>query len=334
MLKVQDLTYTRFRVILRSLPLRISQLSVMNKRAKMNNMGFQKRTLLHKERMTQQTLFPVRPKGQLLKWVGNKYKYAHIITSYFPVRYKKYIEPFVGTGAILATLAPQKGIAGDILTPLIEIWKLLQNESHTLIDYYAEVILRFNKDREETYSEILKKYNSSPNGLDLLILSRTCYGGVVRFTREGTMSTPIGPHKPISPETFASRVMEWRERVKNAVFLNKPFVETISMAEEGDLVYCDPPYIDSQSILYGAQSFDFAELIEQIRQCKSGGVRVALSIDGKKKSGAKTIKLEIPPGIFEREVYLSGGSSMLKRLQNGGKEMVGEDVHERLLLTW
>ncbi len=290
--------------------------------------------MFYQEQVFQQILLPVRPKGQLLKWVGNKYRYAHTITSLFSTRYNRYIEPFVGTGAVLATLAPQKGIAGDILTPLIEIWQLVQNQPQTLIDYYTKVMAQFNRDREKTYLEILERYNTSPNGLDLVILSRTCYGGVVRFTREGTMSTPIGPHNPMSPEAFASIVMEWRERVKNTIFLNKPFAETISMAAEGDLVYCDPPYLDSQSILYGAQSFDFSELIEEIQRCKNRDIKVALSIDGKKKSGTKTISLEIPEGLFEREVYLSGGSSMLKRFQNEGKEMIGEDVHERLLLTW
>lgn len=290
--------------------------------------------MLYQEIMPQQILLPTKPKGQLLKWVGNKYRYAHTITSFFPARYNKYIEPFVGTGAVLATLAPKRAIAGDVLTPLIDLLRLLQNEPQTLINYYAKVISSFNQDRKKIYAEILKRYNASPNGLDLLVLSRTCYGGVVRFTKEGTMSTPIGPHKPMSPEAFAAIVLEWRERLKNTFFLNKPFTETISMAAEGDLVYCDPPYIDSQSILYGAQSFDFAELIEQIQRCKNRGINVALSIDGKKKSGSKTIKIEIPPGLFEREVYLSGGSSMLKRFQSEGREMVGEDIHERLLLTW
>ncbi len=193
----------------------------------------------YQEKTTQQTFLPTKPKGQLLKWIGNKYKYAHIITSYFPFDYKKYIEPFVGTGAVLATLAPKHGIAGDILAPLIEIWTLLQNEPQSLIDYYAKVMARFSRDREKTYLEILEKYNSLPNGLDLLVLSRTCYGGVVRFTREGTMSTPIGPHEPINPDTFAARVFEWRERVKNTVFFNQPFTKTIAMAEEGDLVYSE-----------------------------------------------------------------------------------------------
>ena len=283
--------------------------------------------------MNQLSLLDKRPKGQLLKWVGNKYKYANIIVDYFPDKYHKYIEPFVGTGAVLATLASRKAIAGDTLTTLIEIWWLLQDQPEGLIDYYRNVIKRFNKDREKTYEEIREKFNTSPNGLDLLILSRTCYGGVVRFTLEGKISTPIGPHTPISPETFAKRVWEWRERVKGTKFLSQTFSQTMALAEKGDIIYCDPPYIESQSILYGAQTFKFERLIDEIYRCKKLGAKVTLSIDGKKKSGKKTIELNIPPGIFEREIYIKGGSSMLRRLQVNGK-MVGEDVEDRLLLTW
>ncbi|MCK4427779.1 MAG: Dam family site-specific DNA-(adenine-N6)-methyltransferase [candidate division Zixibacteria bacterium] len=284
--------------------------------------------------MRQLSLIPTRPMGQLLKWVGNKYKYAHIIVSYFPANYNKFIEPFVGTGAILATLSPKKAIAGDTLAPLIEIWTLLQNDPKKLIDYYASIITRFNCNRQETYEEVRQRYNSSPNGLDLLVLSRTCYGGVIRFTKEGKISTPVGPHKPISPNAFTSRVMEWRQRVENVTFLNRSFLDTMSLAEKGDLVYCDPPYVDSQAILYGAQSFSFAKLIEQIQRCKNIEAKVALSIDGKKKSERKTVQLQIPSGIFEREVYLDCGSAMLKRFQKRGEVMIGEDVHDRLLLTW
>lgn len=275
-----------------------------------------------------------RPKGQLLKWIGNKYKYAEKIASYFPVEYNKYVEPFVGTGAVLATLCPEHGIAGDTLKPLIEIWTTLQNESQKIIDHYYENITRFNRDRAKTYAEIKDRYNANPNGLDLVLLSRTCYGGVVRFTIEGKMSTPIGPHDPIAPEVFEKRVIEWHERVKGMKFFNRSFKETMKFAQEGDIIYCDPPYIDSQSILYGAQSFKFEELILCIDECKHRGAKIVLSIDGKKKSGEKKIFLNMPKGLFEREVYLDCGSSMLRRLQNGGRTMIGEDVHDRLLLTW
>ena len=261
------------------------------------------------QRMTQITFLLTRPKGSLLKWIGNKYKYAEAIASYFPRDYRNYIEPFVGTGAVLATLAPEKGIASGTLTPLIDLWKLLQQEPERLIEHYRATIERFNHARNKTYPEVLSSYNSSPNALDLLIVSRTCYGGVVRFTREGKISTPIGPHKPIPPEAFAERVMEWYERVKNATFLNQSFVETMECAQEGDLIYCDPPYVDSQSILYGSQDFSFRQLIEAIAACKARGANVVLSIDGKKKSGKKTIELEMPKGLFEREIYFLSSSS-------------------------
>ncbi len=284
--------------------------------------------------INQISFFDKRPRGQLLKWVGNKYKYTNIIVSYFELNYNKYIEPFVGTGAVLATLSPIIAIAGDTLKPLIDIWHLLQKDPQRLIDYYTSVITKYYFDRYRIYEEIRENYNSSPNGLDLLILSRTCYGGVVRFTKEGKMSTPIGPHKPISPKTFTMRVIEWRERVKWTTFLNQSFVETMSLARDGDLIYCDPPYIESQSILYGSQNFDFKRLIQEIKRCKEIGAKVALSIDGKKKSGKKVVNLNIPTGIFEREIYLEGGSSMLKRFQVNGRTMLGEDVADRLLLTW
>ncbi len=282
----------------------------------------------------QLTFFPSKPKGSLLKWIGNKYKYADTIVSHFSQDYNRYIEPFVGTGAVLATLAPDQAIAGDTLTPLVEIWNLLQENPQKLIDHYASVIRCFNGQRQKIYSQVLDRYNSAPNGFDLLIISRTCYGGVVRFTRGGKISTPIGPHKPISPEKFAARVQEWRERIEHVRFLNQPFDKTMALAEEGDLIYCDPPYIDSQPILYGAQDFDFYKLIEWIQRCKNRGAKIALSIDGKKKSGSKHIELRLPLGLFEREIYLDCGSSMLRRFQKSGEVMSGEDVHDRLLLTW
>ena len=276
-----------------------------------------------------------RPKGQLLKWVGNKYNYAEQIVSYFPQQYNRYIEPFVGTGAVLATLSPEESIATDVLKPLIEIWEILQRNPQALVDHYTHHINLFNKeDRNTVYAQVRERYNKKPNGLDLLILSRTCYGGVVRFTRDSKMSTPLGPHKPIPAEGFEFRVYEWRERVQNTTFLNQSFEKTMAWAEEGDLIYCDPPYVDSQSILYGAQDFKFNELINQIRLCKERGVKVALSIDGKKKSGEKNIHLNIIKGLFEREIYLDCGSSMLRRLQKYGETMIGEDVNDRLLLTW
>src|SRR5439155_19818237 len=99
------------------------------------------------------------------------------------------------------------------------------------------------------------------------------------------MSTPCGIHTPIPPLSFARRVDEWHLRTLGAKFLLSPYQEAMDRAKTGDLIYCDPPYSDSQSILYGAQAFRLQELFEIVSRCKSRGVYVVLSIDGTKKSG-------------------------------------------------
>lgn len=277
---------------------------------------------------------PIR--GQLLKWIGNKQRFAHEIISYFPECFDRYFEPFLGTGAVLATLAKPGSMGADISAPLIEIWQTLAKRPERLKAWYAQRWEQMGAgDKAAVYEQIKSSYNSHPNGADLLFICRACYGGVVRFRKsDGGISTPCGPHNPISPEAFSSRVDEWHHRVRVSEFLQKDYRETMSLAEPGDLVYCDPPYRHSQAILYKSQGFSLEELFETVAQCKRRGVYVALSIDGKKKTGKIECSLPIPEGLFEREVYVNCGRSMLKRFQMNGQSLEGEVVADRLLLTY
>ena len=185
------------------------------------------------------------------------------------------------------------------------------------------------------YERVKQAYNRRPNGADFLFLCRSCYAGVVRFRKvDGYMSTPCGPHQPISPESFDTRVDIWHRRTVGARFEALDYREAIAQAKRGDLVYCDPPYTHSQGIIYGAQGFRLSELLDVVTKCKSRGVFVALSIDGTKRSGDLICDLPIPPGLFEREVLIVCGRSMLRRLQMGGQTLEGEVVADRLLLTY
>ncbi len=108
----------------------------------------------------------------------------------------------------------------------------------------------------------------------------------------------------------------------------------MALAKHGDLVYCDPPYLDSQTILYGAQNFSSSRLFRAIAACKERGVFVALSIDGTKYSGRKVCNVSVPEGLFKREVFLPIGRSMLKRFQMDGRSLHEHEVTDRLLLTY
>lgn len=290
-----------------------------------------------------QLLFPdklIRPvppfKAQLLKWIGNKQRFAHEIVSYFPDEIDIYHEPFLGSGAVLGTLAPNSAIASDSFQPLIEIWRTLQQAPDTLKHWYSD---RWNAmqagDKIAEYERIKASYNAGPNPADLLFLSRSCYGGVVRFRQlDGYMSTPCGVHDPISPESFSRRVDEWHRRTAGTTFIHREFEESMNAAGPGDLIYCDPPYTFTQSILYGAHSFNLADLFTVIARCKARGVFVALSIDGTKKSGDFLCNIHIPDGLFEREILIKCGRSMLKRFQMNGRSLESEVVADRLLLTY
>jgi DNA adenine methylase len=272
----------------------------------------------------------------LLKWIGSKQRMAHEIISYFPVEFGTYFEPFLGSGGVLGTLVPEIAIASDTFGPLMEIWQTLRKSPDTVKQWYQarwEKMAKGNK--VEAYEQIKASYNAHPNGPDMLFLTRSSYGGVIRFRKaDGYMSTPCGIHNPISPDSFSRRVDIWHKRVLGTTFLHLDYEEAMSLAKPGDLIYCDPPYTHSQAILYGAQSFSLEHLLSVIEKCKSKGVRVVLSIDGTKRSGNLICDLPIPEGLFEKEMMIDIGHSMLKRFQMNGKTLEGEKVSDRLLLTY
>lgn len=283
---------------------------------------------------------------QLLKWVGNKHRFAKEIVSYMPEQINTYYEPFLGSGAVLGTLCYenstliprfQNAVGSDVLPFLIEIFNYVKDNPEVLKNHYRNCIENYNENREANYLEIRDRFNSDFNALDFAVLSRTCYSGIIRFRkRDGFMSTPIGPHNPISPDSFSERVEIWHDIFKNnnVNFYNQDFKASMDMAQNGDLVYCDPPYTHSQSILYGAQSFDIEDLWIKIKECKERGVKVMLSINANKKSGKEDISVKPPEGLFERVAYVNCGVSMINRLQRAGSNMQEEIVNDALFLTW
>ena len=212
----------------------------------------------------------------------------------------------------------------------------MHEDKEQLKSWYAKrhaLILR--KGNREAYVYVLNAYNRNPNGADFVFLTRACYGGVVRFRKaDGYMSTPCGAHNPIDPVSFANRVNIWNQRTQGTRFEHADFAVTMKKSKPGDLIYCDPPYADSQAILYGAQTFSLQRLFETIEFCKANGVFVALSIDGTKYSGKKLCNVSIPEGLFEREASVSVGRSMLKRFQMDGQTLEKHEVTDRLLLTY
>lgn len=281
----------------------------------------------------------------LLKWIGNKQRFAETIISYMPEQFNDYYEPFLGSGAVMAQLLYQNGnieiprfnhaYASDVLPFLIDIFRIVKEQPELIKEYYTNEINEYYIDPITKYEQIRERFNQNHNALDFCLLSRTCYSGVVRFRKaDGYMSTPRGPHNPIKPETFSSRVNLWNELVQRVDFHTMNFDVSMDRAQAGDLIYCDPPYTHSQGIIYGAQEFNIEHLFEKISECKARGVYVMLSINGSRESNKKDISITPPEGLFERDIPVNCGTSMIDRLQNAGQTMENEIVYDRLMLTW
>lgn len=281
----------------------------------------------------------------LLKWIGNKQRFAEVIVSYMPEDFNNYYEPFLGSGAVMAELLASDAnklfphfnhaYGSDILPFLIEIFQLAKDDPASLEKYYCDEIAKYYECPDEHYEIIRNRFNQNHNPYDFLLLSRTCYSGVIRFRKaDGYMSTPKGPHKPIKPETFKTRLEQWNQLIQKASFSCENYVIAMGKAQAGDVVYCDPPYTHSQSIIYGAQDFSIDVLWAEILKCKKRGVKVLLSINGMRDSRKKDISASPPKGLFERKIFINCGTSMIDRLQNNGNEMRDKIVDDQLLLTW
>ncbi|QFP80305.1 DNA adenine methylase [Latilactobacillus graminis] len=283
---------------------------------------------------------------QLFKWVGNKHRFADEIISYMPDDIQNYYEPFLGSGAVLGHLAYYSSNVyefnkhfeslngSDIMTPVVDIFNIVKNSPDLLVDRYAYWSDLAKDDRKIAYQKAIDSYNNTGNPLDFFYVSRSAYSAIIRFRKDdGFMSTPIGPHTPISTGTLSQRVDIWHDILTdvNTNFRQESFEESFLRAREGDLIYCDPPYTHSQTILYGAQAFLLEDLWDKIEDAKARNVRVMVSLNSLSKDGEV---VEPPRGLFERDIVIDVGKSMIDRLQNGGRSKQYKSVNDKLLLTW
>ena len=195
-----------------------------------------------------------------IRWQGNKSSHINKFIQYIPTFTGIYIEPFLGSGALLLKLQPTKWIINDINKDLINIWKFIKTNPQDIIDIFNEFGTHFkplSKDDKVKYcKEITSKIESMPydinrasmyllmkfcaymnniiidntiifRSLDLHILSRNKY----YFLEENSLNNIL-------------QVSQFLNTKSGKIF-NKSYENILDKAKEGDFVFLDPPYIES-----------------------------------------------------------------------------------------
>ncbi|MEF8907708.1 MAG: Dam family site-specific DNA-(adenine-N6)-methyltransferase [Haloarculaceae archaeon] len=246
----------------------------------------------------------------VLKWAGGKRQLLEELYARFPAAFDSYHEPMVGGGALFFDLEPEGGTVNDANPRLVNFYEQVRDHPGALI----EVLEGFadpesdpdpgrefaNTDRTgkavpNYYYQQRALFNRRPNGEEfdeleeaalLLYLNRTCYNGLYRENQSGEFNVPIGRYA--NPDWVRDDEIRAASDVLQATeIFDRDFEYVREYAEEGDLVYFDPPYEPMSPTAnfteYSAEGFgrtDQKRLLELARELDEQGVQVILSNSG------------------------------------------------------
>lgn len=224
-------------------------------------------------------------------------------------------------------IEPQSAVCGDICEPLIGLWKAIQSNPQEVIHYYKREWNRLQKDGYEVFYDIRKRFNQTRDPLDLLFLSRTCVNGLIRFNSNGDFNNSFHhTRKGIVPERFEKIVDNWNQKVANVHFLCGDYRETTQNATKKDIIYLDPPYVNTKGRYYG--TIDYDEFYAYLDELNRKGIKYVLSLDGKR--GNKEYEAGIPKELYVKKYMLESGNSSFKKVMDKSNEQ----VYEALYLNW
>lgn len=178
-----------------------------------------------------------------LKWAGGKYHQLPDIDRRIPAG-QRLIEPFVGGGSVFINSRKHDFfLLADVNADLIHLYQMLAVVPDIVIRQARQLFSTRNS--AAGYAEVADDFNGQllagpERAAAFLYLNRHCFNGLIRYNLAGKFNVGWGKYpNPYFPE---KEIEAWTALASNCVFMNAGFRRTLSLAGEGDVVYCDPPY--------------------------------------------------------------------------------------------
>ncbi len=216
-----------------------------------------------------------------LKWAGGKRWLVNSESYRFPTKYNRYIEPFLGGGAVFFFIEPKKAILSDINSELIDTYIAVRDNVDLV---YRNLRIHSNKHSKEYYYQIRKRRPRTLHTLAarMIYLNKTCFNGIYRVNREGKFNVPFGTHDEIY---FDKDDLQKSSTVlQGAEILCQDFEITVNLAMKNDFLFCDPPYavVDEENrfVSYNADAFSWQDqerLSSALIRAKDRGVKILMT---------------------------------------------------------
>jgi len=199
----------------------------------------------------------------IIKYRGGKSKEIPHIMEHIPDYNGRYIEPFLGGGAVFFHLEPEQAIINDINAPLMTFYQgvrdnyqLLRQELDKIETLYTQNRAEFDAlkalhpdervlDNNETlYYDIRDMYNNLAekqysDALLYYFINKTAYSGMIRYNARGEFNVPFGRYKNINTRLVTEQHSELLQR---AELFNDDYTDIFNMSQQGDFMFLDPPY--------------------------------------------------------------------------------------------
>lgn len=216
-----------------------------------------------------------------LKWAGGKRWLSDKIVELALPLHGKYIEPFLGGGAVYFALRPTQAVLSDANFELINTYQAIKGDPKMIERLMREHQRQHSKD----YYYKMRSYKPRCEyrmAARFIYLNRTCWNGLYRVNLSGKFNVPIGTKSAVTMETDDWPAMA--KLLKSAKLICGDFENSIEMAEKGDLVFADPPYTVKHNlngfIKYNDSLFSWSDQIrlrDAVLRAKRRGARVIVT---------------------------------------------------------
>lgn len=197
----------------------------------------------------------------------------------------RWVEPFLGSGAVALNIAPPNAILADTNKHIIGVYRAIQSgelTSHKVRKFLEVEGSHLLEKGDEHYYQVRSRFNEEGSPLDFLFLTRSCFNGVMRFNKKGGFNVPFCKKPNRFRQALVTKIcnqVDWAARAisgKDWEFKVQSWQETVAEAKQGDLIYCDPPYVARHTDYYN--SFSDEEGVELADALKSSPADFAMSM--------------------------------------------------------
>jgi DNA adenine methylase len=186
-----------------------------------------------------------------VRWVGGSQRSLGALRERLPAdaARRRYVDPFLGGGALLWALKPRRALVSDACAPLIAAWRALRDAPEELLRELAVLqALRETTDLPSWYrlvTDLLGQDGTDvERGARLIAVNRSCYNGLWRENGSGRFNVALDPASA-KRDLVRADLLRGCAAVLGTMDIEvyaRSWEATVEAAGSGDFVYADPPY--------------------------------------------------------------------------------------------